>query len=133
MSSEESAGQPSDVFTLEAGLIVPAAVCEMLAHRAGDTLWLLPALPRDWKEGHVRGITVEGGHRIDLVFSDYTLEKAVIHPGSDETLHVVIGAAAERYEALHARRDSVVSGDTRLEVQLRTGAEAVELVRFGVH
>jgi hypothetical protein len=130
MSSAESAGQPSDVFTLEAGLIVPAAVCEMLAYRAGDTLWLLPALPTDWKEGSVRGITIEGGHRVDLAFSNYTLQHAVVYPGRDEDLTIVIGAAAAGYQArVNGNPVVTTTGDVPFSVPMRHASGPVEIDR----
>lgn len=129
MSSEDSAGQPADVFTLEAGLIVPAAVSEMLAHRAGNTVWLLPALPPEWKQGHVNGVTIEGGHRIDLVFADYSLESAKLHPGSDEEVTVVISAAAGAYLVQSGAQDAEVAGAKPFHVTLSRAAGPVEIRR----
>jgi len=96
-SSETSAGQPNDVFTLEAGLIVPAAISEMFVHRSGDTIWLAPALPLDWREASIRGATVEGGHRVDLEIRDHQIARALIHPVTRETVRVTSPAWASRY------------------------------------
>jgi uncharacterized protein len=47
--------------------------------QAGDEIYLLPALPKEWDEGHVKGIRVRGGFKIDLQWEKGALAKAVIH------------------------------------------------------
>jgi len=86
--SDNNAGEDSDAFTLEAGFILPAALCDMLAHRSGDHICLLAGVPDEWAECSCEGITVEGGHRISLEMKDYRIERAVIRAGSTETVRV---------------------------------------------
>jgi len=90
-ASDLSAGAPCDAFTLDAGLLVPAAVAEMLVHRAGDTLWILPALPREWRECAAENLTVPGAHRISLVCTDGRLTRLTVTGGCHETLRIRVG------------------------------------------
>ena len=86
--SPTSAGESADAFTLESGFFIPTLLCEMFVHRVGDDLWLLPALPDEWKEASCRTLTVEGGHRISLDLQDYHLSRAVIEAASGDRLTV---------------------------------------------
>ena len=43
-----------------------AGVAEMLVQSTANTITLLPALPEEWKDGHVRGICARGGFVIDM-------------------------------------------------------------------
>jgi hypothetical protein len=86
--SDNNAGEDSNVFTLEAGLMLPAALCEMMVHRAGDCIYLLAGVPDEWAECSCDGVTVEGGHRIALEMNNYCFSRAVIRAGSTETVWV---------------------------------------------
>ncbi len=93
-ASGNSAGAANAAFTLEAGLMVPAAVAEMLVHRAGNTLHVLPGLPQRWRSCSAQGLVVEGGHRVDVVFEDDRLVRLDVTGGSDETLGLCSGRPA---------------------------------------
>jgi hypothetical protein len=83
---DTNAGEPSDAFTLESGFMVPAAVCDMLAHRVGSTVWVFFGIPDAWKEASFRGIALEGGLTIDGTMTDYAAREIVLHPRADETV-----------------------------------------------
>lgn len=87
--SDTNAGESAQAFTLESGLIVPAALCEMFVHRAGDTIYIAAGLPDEWKDCEVRGITVEGGHRVSVKVENYKVIQIKIVPGSSEVINVI--------------------------------------------
>lgn len=86
--SDSSAGESADAFTLESGFFVPTLLCEMFAHRAADTIWLMMGLPDEWKECSAFGITVEGGHRLNLESENYRLKKVKLFAKTEEKLTV---------------------------------------------
>ena len=90
--SDTSAGQPNDVFTLEAGLMVPAAAAEMMLHRVESDIFILPAIPDDWETCSARSLAVEGGHRIDLKMENYLLRELILVAGSSETVTLLCRA-----------------------------------------
>lgn len=89
-----NAGERDDSFTLESGLMLPAAMAEMMAHRAMDALWLGFGIPDEWKSCGCTGVATEGGHRVDIAWQNYALSSARILPGCDETLVVVLPIGA---------------------------------------
>lgn len=77
----------SDAFTLEAGFMVPAAMCEMLVHRSKETVWLLAGIPDEWKKCSCSGLTVEGGHKVSIWRENYHISRMLTKAGKDETLN----------------------------------------------
>jgi Trehalose and maltose hydrolases (possible phosphorylases) len=108
--SGESAGGAPESFTLEAGLIVPAALAEMIVHRIDKTVFVLPAMPDDWKWCEGKGLTLEGGHEVDVVMEDYGLKEFIIRPGMDETIDVRCDKTKGKYTILNGDKDTILSG-----------------------
>lgn len=127
--ADEMAGEAADAFTLEAGLLVPAAVAEMLVHRAGDTVWLLPGVPAEWRDAFAESVVVPGGHRVHVCMSGGVLAAATIVPGRDEQVLVACDRVGEAYEVVCGEETTRVTAHVlRHVVALKRGC-AVTLVR----
>lgn len=65
-------------FQIDGNLGATAAIAEMLAQSDEDRVLLLPALPRQWAKGRVKGLGISGGGRIDLEWAEGRLVSCLI-------------------------------------------------------
>ena len=65
-------------FQIDGNLSGPPIVCEMLMQSHAGLIRLLPALPKHWQEGSLKGICARGGFVIDIDWAEGKLTKAKI-------------------------------------------------------
>lgn len=58
---------------------VPAAILEMLVQFDGEKLWLLPALPKAWGCGWVKGLKTPGGYVLDMNWEHGYVKNLTVH------------------------------------------------------
>lgn len=65
----------------------PSALLEMLAQSHTDKIVLLPCLPKELPNGHLKGMRLRGGYELEMTWKDGELVKAVlekVHPGKEK-------------------------------------------------
>ena len=81
------------VFQIDGNLGATAAIAEMLVQSDEECVRLLPALPKQWKEGHVKGLTVVGGATLDLSWKAGKIVECIVH--SPKTVDMVFKYGSE--------------------------------------
>ena len=99
-------------FQIDGNFGGTAAIAEMLMQSGGGQVNLLPALPRAWPEGSVRGLCARGGCEVDMVWAGGRLISAALRSGEGATVTV-------RYAGLAVPVTIPAGAEVRLDGQLR--------------
>jgi alpha-L-fucosidase 2 len=81
-------------FQIDCNFGYAAAVNEMLVQSHLQEIHLLPALPKAWGNGSVRGMRVRGGYELDMAWKDGALKNATLRGLANAS-----GRAGVRYGA----------------------------------
>jgi alpha-L-fucosidase 2 len=103
-------------FQMDGNFAFPAGVAEMLlqSHVAEGEIHLLPALPKAWPTGSVKGLRARGGFQVDIAWADGKLTAATIRSNRGGQVVVRHGekvvslktAAGGRYDAAELLKGS---------------------------
>ncbi len=78
-------------FQIDGNFGICAAMSRMLVQSSSERVVLLPALPKAWKDGAVRGLCLVGNAEIDLSWRDTKVSSCVITAKSDYDTTVIYG------------------------------------------
>lgn len=70
-------------FQIDGNFGATAAIVEMIVQSNEERIVLLPALPKEWKNGHLYGVRVVGNASVDISWENGDVKSAVLHAYSD--------------------------------------------------
>lgn len=66
-------------FQIDGNFGATAGIAHILLQSDDRSLFILPALPDEWKKGEVKGLKAKGGFIVDIAWEDGKLSKLTIH------------------------------------------------------
>ena len=98
------------VYQIDANLGATAGIAEMLLQSHGGEIHLLPALPKAWATGSVKGLCARGGFEVDIEWKSGQLVQASIYANQDGTFRICAQGKPGEFISLKKGQTKVWSG-----------------------
>lgn len=90
-------------FQIDGNFGACAAIAQMLVQSYEDRTIILPALPKAWKKGSMKGLSIIGGATVDIAWENGALTECIVY--AKEDIHTVLVVGEKTYDI------SILSGN----------------------
>jgi alpha-L-fucosidase 2 len=94
------------IFQIDASLGAVAAITEGIAQYKNDKLYLLPAIPKHWKNGEIKGLHLPGGHCVSFKWQENIPTEITVRMGYKESLTIIF---ADKERVIAGKEGEVIS------------------------
>lgn len=84
------AGAPENIFCVDGNSAGTAGIAEMLLQSHGGEIRLLPALPKAWSSGEIRGLKARGGVTVDLTWKSGKVSSFMLRSPNPQPVQVQV-------------------------------------------
>lgn len=71
-------------FQIDGNFGATAAICNMIVQSTLERVVILPALPKSWTNGHLNGVMVKGGAKLDIEWEKGLLKRLTVKAVNDD-------------------------------------------------
>ena len=96
-------------FQIDGNLGGPAAITEMLVQSTDNEISVLPALPRQWPSGSLKGVRVRGGGKLDIAWKEGRLTELKLQSDHVTKYRVLYGDQSAEIQ-IEPRKPVVLDG-----------------------
>lgn len=117
-------------FQIDGNFGGTAGIAEMLLQSQGTSIELLPALPKAWQKGAVKGLVARGGFVVDLSWEEGKLKEVIVLSKLGRPLTISYGDHVVSLETEKGRSYRLTDSGMGLESRMRNWEFGIEVLRY---
>ena len=127
ITSENMFCSCSGFYQIDGNMGGAAGITEMLLQSQDGFIHFLPALPKAWADGEMKGFKVRGGATVDFAWSHGKLTKASVVDGKSHAYEVLVPSSAEKVVVKQGGSSRTYTGEQYITLHVQPN-ERIDLI-----